>query len=69
MRAGPTKDKGVVPVRVSRKAVARAGESEAELAGGAKWVGGEVILGDAVEDRPGREGRKDQATTGGEGLG
>ncbi len=34
----------------------RAGVGEAELAGGMKWVGDEVI-GEAVEARPGREGK------------
>jgi hypothetical protein len=47
---GRTKDKGAVPVRVTREAVVRVGECEAELAGGLSgW--------EAMEARPGREGR------------
>jgi hypothetical protein len=42
------KDKGVIPVRIPRKAVVRTGEGDAELAGGVKWV---------VEARPGKEKR------------
>jgi hypothetical protein len=53
---GRAKDKSAVPVRVPRKAVVRAGEGEAELARGMKWVGGKVV-GVAVKARPGREGR------------
>ncbi len=51
-------------MRVPRKAVVRAGEGEAELAGGTKWVGGEIIGGGPTKQRG-----KDQAGTGGEGLG
>ncbi len=42
--------------RTKNEAVVGTGESEAELAGGMKWVGGEVVW-KAVKTRPGREGR------------
>ncbi len=53
---GGAKIVGAVPVRVRRKTVVGAVKRKTKLAGGMKGVGGEVV-GQAVQTRPGREGR------------
>ncbi len=53
---GRAKVVSAVPVGIPREAVVGSVERQTELAGGMKWVGGEVIR-EAVKTRPGREGR------------
>ncbi len=51
---GGAKGERAIPVRGPRVAVVRTGEGKAELAGGVKGVGGEVVW-ETVYARPGRE--------------
>ncbi len=53
---GRAKVVSAVPVGIPREAVVGTVEGEAELTGGMKWVGGEVVR-EVVKARPGREGR------------
>jgi hypothetical protein len=53
---GRAKVVSAVPVGIPREAVVGTVEGLAELAGGMKWVGGEVVR-EVMKARPGREGR------------
>ncbi len=56
---GRAKVVSAVPVGIPREAVVGTVERQTALAGGVKWVGGEVVR-ETVETRLGREGRNDR---------